>query len=59
VLDLWQAKSANAMPLIVFIHGGEFTAGNKEQFRGSKMIAQHAHGESTLRRSEQMSICGG
>jgi acetyl esterase/lipase len=30
VLDLWQAKSAKATPLVVFIHGGGFRGGSKE-----------------------------
>ena len=31
VLDLWQAKGEGPRPLVVFIHGGGFRAGNKEQ----------------------------
>ncbi len=31
VLDFWQAKSARPSPLAVFIHGGGFVGGSKEQ----------------------------
>ncbi len=30
VLDLWQAKSAKPTPLLIFIHGGGFRGGSKE-----------------------------
>src|SRR5438132_1248179 len=31
VLDLWQAKGDGPRPVVVFIHGGGFRGGNKEQ----------------------------
>lgn len=31
VLDLWKAKSDQPTPLVVFLHGGGFRAGSKEQ----------------------------
>lgn len=35
VLDLWQAKSETPTPLVVFIHGGGFRGGSKEQLSPS------------------------
>lgn len=32
VLDFWQAKSAAPTPVVVFIHGGGFRAGDKDKF---------------------------
>jgi acetyl esterase/lipase len=37
VLDLWKAKGAGPRPLVVFIHGGGFRGGNKEQL-GSDLL---------------------
>src|SRR4051812_11717355 len=31
VIDLWKAKSDKPTPLVIFIHGGGFGGGNKEQ----------------------------
>lgn len=31
VIDLWQAKSDKPSPLVIFIHGGGFGGGNKDQ----------------------------
>lgn len=35
VIDLWKAKSDTPTPLVVFIHGGGFRAGSKEQVNAS------------------------
>ncbi len=40
VLDFWQAKSDKPAPVVVFIHGGGFTAGDKSKARGDKMLQQ-------------------
>jgi len=40
VLDLWLAKSDRPTPVIVFIHGGGFTAGDKSKVRGNKIVQQ-------------------
>ncbi len=34
VLDLWKAKSDKPTPLVIFIHGGGFRAGSKDQVSG-------------------------
>jgi acetyl esterase/lipase len=38
VLDLWLAKSDTPTPLVIFIHGGGFTSGDKSKAYGSKEI---------------------
>ena len=40
VLDFWQAKSTAPTPLVVFIHGGGFTSGDKSKARGDALIRQ-------------------
>lgn len=40
VLDLWVPDSEQPTPLIVFIHGGGFTGGKKEQVRGTGIVSQ-------------------
>lgn len=40
VLDVWQAKSARPTPLVIFIHGGGFTSGDKSQARKEKLVQQ-------------------
>jgi len=35
VLDFWQAKSDKPAPLVVFIHGGGFTGGSKDQINAN------------------------
>lgn len=39
VLDFWQAYSEESTPLVVFIHGGGFRAGKKENFRTEELNA--------------------
>lgn len=38
VLDFWRAKSDQPTPLVVFIHGGGFTAGDKSKAGGAAKI---------------------
>ncbi len=38
VLDFWQAKSDGPAPLVVFIHGGGFRAGDKSSVRGNELV---------------------
>jgi acetyl esterase/lipase len=38
VLDFWQAKSARPTPVVVFIHGGGFTSGDKSKAGGAAAI---------------------
>ena len=40
VFDLWMADSTAPTPLIVFIHGGGFTGGNKNKVRGTGMVGK-------------------
>lgn len=37
-LDFWQAKSPTPAPVVVFIHGGGFTAGDKSRVGGAARI---------------------
>lgn len=40
VLDFWKAKSEQAAPVVVFIHGGGFKAGDKSGARGDKILRE-------------------
>jgi len=40
VLDYWLAGSDKPTPVVVFIHGGGFTAGDKSKVRGDKIVQQ-------------------
>jgi hypothetical protein len=37
-LDFWKAKSDKPAPVIVFIHGGGFTSGDKSKVRGDRTL---------------------
>ena len=40
VLDFWRAKSDKPTPVVVFIHGGGFTSGDKSSARHDKLVQQ-------------------
>ncbi|HEY2414290.1 MAG TPA: alpha/beta hydrolase [Pirellulaceae bacterium] len=40
VLDFWQAKSDKPTPVVVFIHGGGFVAGDKSKSRDDRTIRE-------------------
>lgn len=40
VLDFWQAEGDGPRPLVVFIHGGGFTSGDKSKWRGAGEMKQ-------------------
>lgn len=48
VLDLWQAKSAPPAPLVVFIHGGGFRGGSKENVPAGLLEGLLARGISVM-----------
>ena len=48
VLDLWKAKSAAPTPLVVFIHGGGFSSGNKEELNLAMLTSLLAKGISVM-----------
>lgn len=48
VLDLWQAKSATPTPLVVFIHGGGFRQGSKENLSPTLLRKLLANGISVM-----------
>lgn len=39
-LDFWQARSSAPTPVVVFIHGGGFVAGDKSSWRNSPLLTQ-------------------
>jgi acetyl esterase/lipase len=40
VLDLWKAAGEGPRPLVVLIHGGGFTSGDKSKWRSSPLLRQ-------------------
>jgi len=48
VLDLWKAKSDTPTPLVVFIHGGGFRAGSKEQLNPAMLTGLLNQGISVM-----------
>lgn len=48
VLDLWKAKSDKPTPLVVFIHGGGFRGGSKEQLSPALLDGLLAKGISVM-----------
>jgi hypothetical protein len=40
VLDFWKATSDKPTPVVVFIHGGGFVAGDKSKVRGDRTVQQ-------------------
>ena len=40
VLDFWKAKADQPTPVVVFIHGGGFVAGDKSKARGDRMLRE-------------------
>jgi acetyl esterase/lipase len=48
VLDLWKAKSDQPTPLVVFIHGGGFRGGSKEQLSVALLQGLLAKGISVM-----------
>lgn len=43
VFDIWLPESDKPAPLIVFIHGGGFTGGSKNQVRNTGLVQQALH----------------
>ena len=41
VFDLWLPKSSKKTPLVIYIHGGGFVMGSKNEIRGSRIIKKY------------------
>ena len=41
VFDLWLPKSSKKTPLVIYIHGGGFVMGSKNEIRGAKIIKKY------------------
>jgi hypothetical protein len=41
VFDLWLPKSAKKAPLVIYIHGGGFVMGSKDEIRTNKIIKKY------------------
>ncbi len=63
VFDLWKAKTAKPAPLLLFIHGGGFTGGDKtnlpEPLRLTKVSSgRHRGGDHQLPLLDYLSVPG-
>ena len=58
VLDFWQARSTGPTPLVVFIHGGGFTAGDKSKVGGRAVIQPYLDAGVSFAAINASCICG-